>query len=440
MNLKEIHRQISRIPGIRRLGDWAASVYVRNNEYVEASNIVDEIIAGKGDESKCGDVLIICGGAVKTHDARKVAKYLRRESIFIEDINQIDLMNNGDDIVIIPPCLESVAIYSDLLDLGFMPEQIIRFSSPIGCLSMDLLDVSLGVSCTAPKSKLPGWEIYGEPEKALIKVCTLGGSTTAYQYDNIRCWSYFLYQNLNKMFDGRVVVYCGGIGGYTVSEECIKLVRDVLPLNPDIVISYSGVNNVNDNRFCEGSFFTQKKAEDYYNKVIKKNPYNYMTNTKIKAVTYGLKNDMSPGEQWLELEKTMYDICKGRGIQFLSFLQPCLYYQSRTEMVKEKEYNGKGMILCPRSMLGQYAYERPYSYYQNVYSFYEEVKGCLCSEEYSFIEDLSTIFDDYKKNEIFHDICHVYERGNRLIAKSIMRKVLPLIRKSIKQKVVISDE
>ena len=46
-------------------------------------------------------------------------------------------------------------------------------------------------------------------------------------------------------------LYNGGLEAFNVSQELLKLIRDVTELKPDICISYSGVNNIFSSQICE---------------------------------------------------------------------------------------------------------------------------------------------------------------------------------------------
>lgn len=73
-----------------------------------------------------------------------------------------------------------------------------------------------------------------------IKIVVSGGSTS----DN-----FFLDHNWPKALFYRFLesgysidIYNGAVAGYGTTQELLKLKRDVLPLNPDIFITYNGVN------------------------------------------------------------------------------------------------------------------------------------------------------------------------------------------------------
>jgi hypothetical protein len=89
-------------------------------------------------------------------------------------------------------------------------------------------------------------------------ILTLGGSTT----DGIRrghSWP----EELSKLMtaDGNSgTVVNGGTGGYSSNQELLKLIRDGLEFKPDIVISYSGINDMGKYNELHTRWFTPTKG------------------------------------------------------------------------------------------------------------------------------------------------------------------------------------
>ena len=98
-----------------------------------------------------------------------------------------------------------------------------------------------------------GFVVYGDrTDSSAIRIFALGGSTTdpifslggpstgpGYE----ECWPKILQDLLNDV-GIPAVVFNGGVAGYSSNQELLKLVRDVLPLKPDIVLSLSGINDL----------------------------------------------------------------------------------------------------------------------------------------------------------------------------------------------------
>ncbi len=98
------------------------------------------------------------------------------------------------------------------------------------------LDPQLGYAAAEP------FETFGDPsDPRAYRILTLGGSTADTRYD-ANNWPGQLYDRL-RASGQPVVLFNGGIVGYTTSQELFKLLRDGLLLQPDLVISVNGIND-----------------------------------------------------------------------------------------------------------------------------------------------------------------------------------------------------
>ena len=126
---------------------------------------------------------------------------------------------------------------------------------PLGGQIFSVLDPQLGFARRNPEASgkwekqyywINGFAVYGRKEAALKHpvILTLGGSTTdGIEFDH--SWPEELSKILvEKGINGTVVN--GGTGGYSTNQELLKLLRDGLEFKPDIIISYSGVNDRGD--------------------------------------------------------------------------------------------------------------------------------------------------------------------------------------------------
>lgn len=104
-----------------------------------------------------------------------------------------------------------------------------------------ILDIHFGHNFIAEDEQLPGFRVFGNKD-AKLKIVTMGGSTTDPYVYNFPCWSELLYEKfIERGMD--VCVICGGCAAYKSAQELIKLIRDVIPLRPDIVLDYTGFND-----------------------------------------------------------------------------------------------------------------------------------------------------------------------------------------------------
>ena len=87
---------------------------------------------------------------------------------------------------------------------------------------------------------------YGS-DKAKKKIIILGGSTSDSNYTWFASWPEILASRLHEGgYD--IQILNGAMCGYNIQQEFLKLIRDVLPLKPDLVIDVSGTNNVGEAR------------------------------------------------------------------------------------------------------------------------------------------------------------------------------------------------
>ncbi len=271
----------------------------------------------------------------------------------------------------------------------------------------------------------PHWNALGaasapnkEPTLARpLRIVTLGGSTTDQMYDSLN-WPVHLVEALKE--NGRAaIVFNGGVGGYGTKSELLKLVRDVRALAPDIVISYSGVNEASES---EGN--TNSNYRESLMQALVRDQNTLMPNlhallqgiqgkgpTSRHALRYtlGIPDERPYAEIWLDNLKTMRAILDAQGIDFIAFLQPAVGTGRRAP--SEQELAVLGDCESEHNSLREYA------------RFYPHARNLLAGESTNFIHDLSHAFDEMPAG-IFTDNCHLTPEGNRHIAEMIMQRLL----------------
>lgn len=332
------------------------------------------------------------------------------ENVFCEDQSQTKFLNVKKGTAI------STSNY--MLQYGISLEQIYILGGwleEIGAWKMDCYDVNLGY--TRYMDEL-GFAIYGE-RNAEILIVTLGGSTTDATFGNLMSWSEILYQKLRNAGIS-VCIYCGGMCTYTSSQELVKLIRDVVPLKPDIVISLSGYNNISetDQRLAEGETpFTRKYQADLVKGAIKKKIKNTaQLGVYIDKIGCGLKNSKSIASYWVDDMRMMHAICKEFGILFYGFLQPSIwtgnYIQNSKMDMEELIMVGADDLLSNREI------------YWNYRENQQQIQNLIHNIDY--IEDLSNLFDG--DENIFMDSIHVFEKGNKKIGNQIYRVIIKKVK------------
>lgn len=203
----------------------------------------------------------------------------------------------------------------------------------------NILDPNLGYSFYLGQNSLPGIVQFGgdEAEKVIV---VLGGSTSDAALYPFKSWSEILYK---KLMDAgiKVKILCAACTGYKTSQELIKLVRDIIPMHPDMVISLSGDNDAALNRNYDGNEkypFVHHYQMELFDKISRsiasKSKYMYLA--LDNDVIYGVENCLSRSEQFINNVTCMYNVCKGFGIKYHCFLQPMILTKNKHSL-KERE-------------------------------------------------------------------------------------------------------
>ena len=182
---------------------------------------------------------------------------------------------------------------------------------------------------------IPGFAIFGaaeDPEAATV--VALGGSTT----DPVAgtSWPEFLAERLAR--DGYSVrVLNGGVAGYSSNQELLKLIRDVLPLKPALILSLNGVNDLG---FLH-SAPAHPMVHPYQKRILSAvagagtNAPLLMPNAVSAAIdlfsgppeigiNLGTEADPRDYEQWFANVRMMHAVSAEFGIPYVCFLQPIL--------------------------------------------------------------------------------------------------------------------
>jgi len=262
--------------------------------------------------------------------------------------------------------------------------------------------------------ELPGVKIFGdEDDESALRIITLGGSTTASMtfYRHATSWSQHLYDLLQRSNIPAVIYNCG-IGAYTSSKEFIKLCRDGMTLDPDIVISYSGFNDLVWN--ADEVFFTNRHKRpwvDHWTEIQARTAGNHLGG----EMSWGLQSERTVAETWVTHMKMTHGVCHELGIKYAAFFQS---FVGSNDVISEFEkmiLDNKEVHRCNnnsyvRAMFNQGRHENVSDYVASVTSL---------------IKDISYIFDKreiYKNNtELFVDECHAVDAGNHLIAQNIYK-------------------
>jgi lysophospholipase L1-like esterase len=281
---------------------------------------------------------------------------------------------------------------------------------------------SLVSNAMIDKKVIPGFVKHGDEhnDTSIIRIVTLGGSTTDGTL-NKYSWPEDLYNLLDKK---KYVVYNGGVGGFTSSQETFKLIRDVLQIKPHIVIDLSGINDI----VMIHSTYNHPYANHYQEylfkilsvtnndpspvltstfkliKKIRKKIFNLNDDEKPKYVSYGnINNDEKP-RVWYQNVNIMYAISKQFNFKYYCFLQPTI---------------GIGNYKATKHEVNRWKGTFSPNYYSEVKDFY--TKALKLSSRDKFCIDFTSIFDNDKN--MYTDMRHQNHKGTKKIARLIYNQI-----------------
>ena len=270
-------------------------------------------------------------------------------------------------------------------------------------IRVSILDPNLGYNFWDKKCEYPGFVQFGN-EDSDYTICVLGGSTTDAALFPFKSWAEFLYENLMKR-GFKIRILCGGCAGYKSSQELVKLERDVIAMKPDLIISYTGINDASQNYVMQYDAypFVHHYQAELVEEVSKKIKHDCAYLTMGEAYTLGVKSDVTRWEIFTNNIKMMHSVSNTFGIKYVAFLQPCIL---------TKEQWGKDEVeLIINTELNE-------NYRRYIQAFYDE--KMLDMPE--MLMDLTGIFDDV--SDIYLDLVHVNEAGNKVIAEKIEKYIL----------------
>lgn len=232
---------------------------------------------------------------------------------------------------------------------------------------------------------------------AKIKIALLGGSTTDATRFTWKSWGEYLYEIL-KENQNDICIINAACSGYNSSQELVKLIRDVVPLNPDIVISYSGFN--------DSQHYYGREELELYPFV---GHYQYdMAKLVAKHISYermekgddsyalGLAGKETRYERYERNVHIMKVICESYGIRFYAVLQPIL--------ANIKQYTSDELELIISNKLEDRIKRES--------KFYEDASN-RAKNDVEWV-DMTEIFEGIEG--VYIDDCHTTEKGNSIVA------------------------
>lgn len=276
-----------------------------------------------------------------------------------------------------------------------------------------LFDPILGFNTISNDSRYQGFRVIGDPDDSdALRIVVLGGSSSDPDVFHFTSWPEFLH---NKLSSSGVnpVLFNGATTGFTCSQEMVKLLRDVMAIRPDVVISFSGINNnhlVNKHPFfLDYNLKIAKYFETHDPPTINIRPV-----LPFDCIGYQ-KNQFDRYTFWLNQEKTMKYFCDLHNVAFYGFLQPNLMSKDKEKLLpEESEY------LLNRSFMGRFGLTP--DEYSQITGGFRTLLGNEASNDWLY--DLSDIFDG-DKTSVYIDAIHVDENGNEKTAQAVFERIYP---------------
>lgn len=186
-----------------------------------------------------------------------------------------------------------------------------------------------------------------------------------------------------------IEVYVGSVQGYASSQELIKLIRDGILLRPNIVISYSGINDATGIGVIDKHPMITRDVEYELEKV-------------GISFGFGMENVLLPSKVWLNNMKMMRGICEELGIKFVGILEPFPFYSNR----RNKEKSLREAFFTSNEQ-------------RRIIAFYNSARKDIKTERNLF--DYSELF---AKSDIeSYDYIHYRTDGNEVIAKKVFHSI-----------------
>jgi len=243
-------------------------------------------------------------------------------------------------------------------------------------------------------------------------ILTLGGSTTD-ALTRATSWP----EELAKLLVARGLagtVINGGVGGYSTNQELLKLIRDGIEFGPDLVISYSGVND----RGAYG-ILPHPMVHPYQRKLMSSLTRRGMAPIVPNTISL-LRSLVNPGDD----TRLTYTL----GVETKRSLGEC-YARNLTLMHAVAQASGAGFlaVVQPSAYVGDYDWEadfekdgKPARYVEQLRSLYAEIGDLPAKVDYvySFIGIFDGVEGVYQKDGV-----HTTQKGDQIIA----RKMLELI-------------
>lgn len=221
----------------------------------------------------------------------------------------------------------------------------------------------------------PCYYIIGENRPEDYKIMVQGGSTSASALYTYKAWPEILQKKFEKA-GKNVTIYNGAIAAGCSMQELSKVMRDARYLKPNLIISFSGVNDLGNPRMPKGY---------------------------IKGPMPEARDRFS---DWLFNEEMMRSVAEKCGAEFMCFAQPQQW--AKAHMNKYEKAATKGFRRIGTTYDAELWRERIL-----------ECEG---------ISWMINMIDILKDEDVYIDACHVTTKGNQIIADHIYNYIADKVR------------
>ncbi len=223
--------------------------------------------------------------------------------------------------------------------------------------------------------------------------------------------SAMLAHNLTPSTNGKYEVFTMANPAWATTHERIIIENRLSELNPDLVISFSGTNDVHWGQLGRNVLWFRSYADVFFLNLIK-TVYKISGEQQIPEVTRIEPEKIAPtlvAKRLIKNVKISSFALFQKQIDYVFFLQPTLAVTGKSLTKREQEFL------------------KDQDYFQQCYSQIDSVLRDFYADNYKYF-NLTDIFDNMNNQEdIFIDSYHFGDKGNEIIAENIYHHIKKII-------------
>lgn len=223
--------------------------------------------------------------------------------------------------------------------------------------------------------------------------------------------SQILERNLSPSTNLKYEVFTMANPAWATTHERIIIENRLSELNPDLVISFSGNNDVHWGKLGRNVLWFRSYSDEFFLNLIK-TVYKLSDQEPIPEVTQIDPGEISPylvAKRLIKNVKLSSFALSQNNVDYVFLLQPTL------------AVTGKSLTKRERKSL------RDQDYFQKCYAQIDSVLRDFNADNYNYI-NLTDVFDNINDQEnIFIDSYHFGDKGNEIIAESIYHQIKDII-------------